>query len=726
MEKFEEEYYTWGELCSRELSKWQKGVLCWFHGDGRVKVLSVQEQGDQIGFIVDFSAEIPQRAPIDIRRPERLLISIGDDRLQAPQVLCLRKSFPTTPHTNLRPAKEPASICLFEEPYSDLCYDFSPQKLVALIFDWLNRAAVDALHLPDQPLEPFIFPKGTIIISRDAFQKDTLIECHQIDDKCDILIAQPASLESVDNKKRILFFPLKSEPCLGILIQHRPSHFDDLCELLKHVTIDLKKEFYDYVSQYHENYADCKVIIGLQVPKQRTANGTVESTDFFAFFVNETLCELAKKLDLLTNVTGSLQPVILINPPSSMPSLASISVIPWDIRFYLSKNDARKISRLSGDDPSLLLVGAGALGSQVALVLGRQGFGKWTICDEDRFLPHNLPRHALPDYYLGWEKAPAITDAINRFFNGEHIAQSMKGMFEGQRDELENVNKNCDVLLDFSASNSVLNHLTYFPFAKPCLSGFVNPTAEAGVLIYEGLKRKIHLDDLYQQFFAEIALNPAFERYFASGDKTIAYAGSCRDYSFQIAGNLISLHAATMSAFIKSHILDVSPSIHVWMWNPISLTLQHKNIKTHPVKVWYSNGWTIRISQHVLSQIERFRVQHTPKETGGVLLGKFDLNVKKIYASSMLPAPEDSAMSANCFIRGNSGLCEKINEINAKTRAINYVGEWHTHPKGNSHNPSPRDKKTLQSLQTIMGKDSFPALIVIKGDEQEVYVEVNE
>lgn len=730
MAKKQEEYYSWGTPCFDELPQWPKAVLDRLTTDSRVKVCATYRLDNRIGFEIDFVAEIPQRPVVDIRRPERLVITVGESRQMQPEVLCLRKSFPTTPHTNLRPADQPTSLCLFEEPFGDISHDFTPSQLIGRIFNWLNSAAVDELHLPDQPLEPFIFSDGTIMIGRGAFQANTLIECFRVDDNGNTIIARSATEESKKGKKDILFFPIIVEtPHHGVLIRHPPPNFDDLCDLLKVVNIDLKKKFFDYVSQYQQSYRESKVIIGLQVPKKRTDEGEVESTDYFAFLIGETLFEIGKKLDILTNVTGNWQAAARLDSDTTpIPTLADVKVVPWTVRFHLSKEVARKISCLSGKvDPSLLLVGAGALGSQVALILGRQGFGKWTICDTDRIFPHNLSRHAMLSQYTGWEKAPAIAHAINSVFDGDGEAQSIEGMFLGQQiDGQEDIGIKCDVLIDFSASDSVLNHLAHSPFEKPCLSGFVNPTAEAGVLLYEGQKRRIQLDDLYQQFFAEIASNPVFDRYFATGDRIIAYAGSCRDRSFQIAGDLISLQAAAMSVFIRSHIQNASPSIHVWMWNPTSMTLQHKSIKTHPVKVFVSNGWTIRISQRVLSQIENSRIQHNPKETGGVLLGKFDLNNKKIYVSSIFPAPEDSIMTEGSFIRGNNGLCEKINKINANVKAINYVGEWHTHPVGNSSCPSRQDKKTLNILQSIMNKDLFPALIVIKGDASEVYVDVKE
>jgi integrative and conjugative element protein (TIGR02256 family) len=495
------------------------------------------------------------------------------------------------------------------------------------------------------------------------------------------------------------------------------------------VKIDLKKIFYDYVSKYHKNWEKNIVIIGLEIPKTRISNGQVESVDHFAFYVDATLNDIAKKMDILTNETGTWQPFILIGQNKSpILPLDDIQVKHWRIQFILSKKDAQKISKLEIEtNPSIFLVGAGSLGSHVAINLSRQGFGNWTICDEDRLLPHNFSRHGLPYHYLGYKKASALTDIMNGMFDGHDNAIAIFGMFsENAKNSQKEYTQKFDVLMDFSASDSVMNLLSLPLVDAPYLSGFVNPTAEIGVILYEGKERQTKLDDIYQQFFTQIAVNSDLKHYFMNADKIITYAGACRDLAFRVSGDLISLQAAAMSAFIRTHLNDKKPSIHLWMWQSKNMTLKHKRIKIYPTKIFTHNNWTIKISQAVLTEIDRLRKESSPKETGGVLLGKFDLINKKIYVSYCLSAPPDSIMEESCFIRGNKGLQREIDRICNETKLINYVGEWHTHPVGNSHIPSQQDKKTLKCLKEILSSDLLPTLMVIKGDEAKPYIEVCE
>jgi integrative and conjugative element protein (TIGR02256 family) len=726
MSKVSDEYYTWGMSYDGDLTPWCLGVKQFLEQDDRIKFLSIHQKDDRFGFIADFYAEVPQRPPIDIKRPERVVIIVGETRMVTPTVCCLRKSFPTTPHVFLCASDEPTKLCLSEEDYSNICHDFTPRKLIEQIFHWLQRASVNQLHLPDQPLEPFIFSRGTIIISQDIFSQNTLIECQKIDESLDFLMAVPVTDESIHTKRDVLFFPIKCNPHHGVFIRHIPHNFDDLCELMRTVGIDLKVKFYDYVSQYHQNLRKSSVIIGLEIPKTRIPNGRIESTDYLAFLVGATLEDIAKKLGILTNVTGTWQTAILINhDKSQIPSLHEVQVSHWKVRFHLSKNMARKISRIENEtQPSILLIGVGSLGSQVALNLSRQGFGKWSISDEDRLLPHNLPRHGLPHQYIGWKKSHAVTNMINDTFNGTNEATVIPHMLSDKsKIEFEKHTKDSDVFMDFSASDSVLSCLASLHTEKPCLSGFLNHTAEIGVVLYEGKKRQIHIDELYQQFFTTVAFDSQFEHYFAEGNKIIAYPGSCRDLSFQVSGDFISLQAAAISTFVRLHLFDNKPSIHLWEWQSKTMTLKHKKIKVFSIKKFESNDWTIKIFQNVLTQIKQLRTKSAQRETGGILLGKFDLNNKQIYVSYLLTA-NDSVEKETCFIRGNHDLQKKINDVNRRVKSVYYVGEWHTHPIGCPSKPSQQDKKTLNDLQVIMSRDMLPTLIFIQGDEAEPYVEV--
>ena len=66
----------------------------------------------------------------------------------------------------------------------------------------------------------------------------------------------------------------------------------------------------------------------------------------------------------------------------------------------------------------------GALGSQIAINLAREGAFSWTVVDSDYLLPHNLARHALLTDELGAPKALALARQmgllLNRVLHSRH------------------------------------------------------------------------------------------------------------------------------------------------------------------------------------------------------------------------------------------------------------------------------------------------------------------
>ncbi|SFN31226.1 integrative and conjugative element protein, VC0181 family [Dokdonella immobilis] len=126
----------------------------------------------------------------------------------------------------------------------------------------------------------------------------------------------------------------------------------------------------------------------------------------------------------------------------------------------------------------------------------------------------------------------------------------------------------------------------------------------------------------------------------------------------------------------------------------------------------------IFIDDAVKQQLRELRRQRLPNETGGVLLGYYDFNVKAVVIVMGLPAPPDSESHPDSFERGLSGLKEAVNEATARTAGmVGYIGEWHSHPPGHSALPSEHDLMQLIHLALGMADDGLPAIQLIVGEE---------
>jgi len=122
------------------------------------------------------------------------------------------------------------------------------------------------------------------------------------------------------------------------------------------------------------------------------------------------------------------------------------------------------------------------------------------------------------------------------------------------------------------------------------------------------------------------------------------------------------------------------------------------------------------LSEKVIKKMMDHRSIKLPVETGGVLIGGFDLYNKIVYIVDIIPSPKDSVEEPYSYIRGFEGLSEKVEKINnVSGRRLDYVGEWHTHQKG--VRPSQLDKLALNEQVAEMSLAGLPAIMIIIGDK---------
>lgn len=117
--------------------------------------------------------------------------------------------------------------------------------------------------------------------------------------------------------------------------------------------------------------------------------------------------------------------------------------------------------------------------------------------------------------------------------------------------------------------------------------------------------------------------------------------------------------------------------------------------------------WQVKLDVAIADRLQALRESKLPNETGGVLIGSFDLERRIAYVIDTIPSPPDSEEWPTLYIRGSKGLRHQVEKIVQKTDgALQYVGEWHSHPAGCSTLPSSSSpvscegrKETLLVLQ---------------------------
>ena len=121
------------------------------------------------------------------------------------------------------------------------------------------------------------------------------------------------------------------------------------------------------------------------------------------------------------------------------------------------------------------------------------------------------------------------------------------------------------------------------------------------------------------------------------------------------------------------------------------------------------------MSLSLLGEMRTDRESALPNETGGVLIGAYDIARKCVYVVYQVKAPEDSISSPTSFIRGCANLPECLKYIHETTLDnLTYIGEWHSHPSANTQR-STDDVKLPKAIINYNRENCLPGCMMILG-----------
>ena len=276
-----------------------------------------------------------------------------------------------------------------------------------------------------------------------------------------------------------------------------------------------------------------------------------------------------------------------------------------------------------------------------------------------------------------------------------------------------------DVIADCSADVSAARHLALdVPGGSRRLSLFLSPTGEQLVLLLEDKDRHVTLDALEMQFYRLLLDTEALNDHYGTAGKVIRYGRSCRDLSAVLSADAIALFAGIGSRAIERLLAEEEAVIQVWKTeNDCSVSSFYAPPRSSFRKT--VADFNIVWDKAVVEKLIWFRGEKLPKETGGALLGCWDLSRRILYIVDITGAPLDSIERPTAFIRGSKDLSNWINAVSRITgKAVEYVGEWHSHPDGYSTRPSPDDRKVFQWIDDRLSIDGLPAVVLIVGETE--------
>lgn len=720
----------------------------------KARALATQLNGGQIPYarlmavragealeVVEFevSVDAVQYAVYDIRplEPVAVVFVTGAGTQSPPEVLALREDFPEdAPHLLQREFEYPRSLCLYDVRFRDVESQWTPARFVALIREWFRLTARGQLHADDQPLERLLTEGAGWVILPPAVLERALAEGGDAG-AVDLPLwfegrpehgGRPVIIGSLaapgpGAKPRAIAAVLRTKPRVHGTLRRAPKTLADLHALLAAGGDDLVGQLRQSMRgwEQRESFASAQMVFLLVVPKRRTAAGQVESTEAWVFFADGTVEEVGTRIDAWQRAGDELGVGVLIGFDPSRDGRDVRVELGYTLYTQGRGNLARQNGRPAEDDRSVVLVGGGALGSQVMMNASRAAFGRWTVIDDDLVLPHNMARHAASGDAVGYKKAEVLKILANLVADEEPVHQAIVAdvLAPGERAaDVESAFACANLIVDVSASVAVARALARDVVSSARrVSLFLNPSGTDLTLLSEDVDRATPLDLLEMQYYRAVARGGALDGALAASLSRVRYGRSCRDVSVALPQALVGLYAGLGTLGLDKTVADPAANARVWRLDHATLGVNQVVVETWPMVECSSSGWRVVTDEWLLWRLAELRASKLPNETGGVLVGTYDLTRRIVYLVETIPSPRDSHEYPTSYMRGAENLTEDVERITAATAGqLHYIGEWHSHPAGHSCHPSDADQKLFAWLAGELARDGLPPLMVIVGD----------
>jgi integrative and conjugative element protein (TIGR02256 family) len=703
------------------------------HRNARLVETRLSSGADRAETIVmEVDVEVGQVPVRDVRPTERVAVTFSESDRSWPEVLALRLDFPRdVPHLFPRSEDQACSLCLYEDSFQELKLRWTAVKLVERIRFWLRETSRSTLHGSDQPLEPLLVGGcGSLVLPTDLFSASpsvperlsVLCFSHGLERNVNVYVAtrsQGPSGAKVGDFAATIFV---AEPRSQSALRFAPGNLLELDQVSCGAGLDLiaglRTRLLDWQRDPH--LLQSRLILVVAFPKTRSVGSSVEASDIWAFATNESLGRIGEVLSLWQTTGGIVGG--LVGVQLDKKKAAEIALSPLNPCFALSRTLAAAANGVVPDTKRITAIGVGALGSQIVGILIRAGFGQWNFLDEDTFLPHNVARHELPHSVVGWPKATAMAQWANTIL-AEPTADAgiVANVLDPGRetDAVRNALGSSDVIADFSASQAVARHLARDCERRGrCVSAFMNPNGTDVVVLAEDSLGEVRIDVVEMQYYRMLLENPELEEHFRVPEGRVRTARSCRDVSTILPGDVVALHAAVASRGFRVAVGEDEASIRIWASDTeFNTRMFHKT----PARVVERSIGNFRLvtDEYVLTAVQRQRQAKLPRETGGVLLGAWDLSRKIVYIVATIASPEDSEEYATGYIRGCRGLEPAVSRAETRTGGqLQYLGEWHSHPDGYSADPSDDDRELFAWLRGYRNQDGFPPVMLIVAERE--------
>lgn len=374
------------------------------------------------------------------------------------------------------------------------------------------------------------------------------------------------------------------------------------------------------------------------------------------------------------------------------------------------------------------IVGAGSLGSKLALHLARAGNGPEVVIDRSVMAPHNAARHALTpttgDMQLLWmrNKAQVLCEALHGLDqNAIPIPKDVASVLMSKGDARRAWSKRSWAVVNTTASSVVRESLAVTELMTTrVIETSLFAGGLVGMITIEGPNRNPNTADMIAEYYAFLQMDSTLASIvFGSNDAMSRQniGQGCGSLTMAMSDGRLSLFAAGMSEYMLARQRDGLPDkggeVLIGRLSDDGFGLEWYTHQIPPVTVVKTKSgerWRVHIHARATKKIQVEVARWPGVETGGVLMGRLSEASRTIHVVDVLDPPDDSVRSAREFVLGTKGLRQQICAYSETVDWSLYcLGTWHSHLS--SCGPSPTDRATAEAVSLAR---LTPSIFLIK------------
>lgn len=346
------------------------------------------------------------------------------------------------------------------------------------------------------------------------------------------------------------------------------------------------------------------------------------------------------------------------------------------------------------------IIGAGALGSEIADAVAKAGPGGILLFDNQRMRAHNTVRHLSGFNHMGIPKVFAVANVLrqhNPFVEiaGYPVNINHVNIEEFLPDESVSVSSIADDNVEaYLNERAILSGKTVF-YTRALRGG----KAARIFRVIPGRDACLHCLDLYRKGGGGFIDIPEDE-------DLPTLKNECNNPIRPASAADLKLIASITSRIVIDYLQNGPAEENHWIWStePLETStplgawqLHAQSLPPHPLCLYCHHGEPVKVtfSSSALAQMQELVAKNPDTETGGVLAGYMagDGSLDVRFASG----PGPNAICLPTKFEKDDVFCQAFLDGLIQEKGAIYLGEWHSHPSANN-TPSGTDLKSLSEI----------------------------